>query len=364
MNDRERILALLSGEVPDRVPWFGDLAYWAGAMEYRGQVPEGWQRMPDYYRFHRELGVGFYLQGYWAFKESRSPEITIEVHDDGNAHVECVHTPLGTLESETRFLPEACTSAPIRHMINTPEDLRILRYLLERTDYAPNPDEALRRRPWVGEQGIVLLYLPRSPFMELNVNLAGINSVVNLWLDARDEFEATLAFMGERYDQAAEAALRVPADAFMIPENLSSEVVGRFYARYVRPWERKWTARIREMGKHSFIHMDGTLGLLGQVGQAGFDVIEAFTPKPVGDASIHEVRAMAGPDPILWGGVPGIFFTPLVTDAEFEHHVREVLEVMVADRRMVLGVADQVPPDGLRSRVAQVIELVERYGRY
>ena len=56
--------------------------------------------------------------------------------------------------------------------------------------------------------------------------------------------------------------------------------------------------------------------------------------------------------------------TALVSDAEFERHVREMLDVMVADGRMVLGVADQVPPDGLRSRVAQVVELVERYGRY
>jgi len=76
------------------------------------------------------------------------------------------------------------------------------------------------------------------------------------------------------------------------------------------------------------------------------------------------LRALAGPRSVLWGGLPGIYFTPLVSDTEFERHTREVLEVMVGDRRMVLGVADQVPPDGLRSRVARVVELVERYGHY
>ena len=141
----------------------------------------------------------------------------------------------------------------------------------------PNPEPALRRRPWVEDLGVVLCYLPRSPFIKLTVQLAGISNIVDLWLDARDEFKGTLA---------------------------------------------------------------------------------------VGDASIHEVRAMAGPRPILWEGVPGIYFTPLVTDQEFERHVREVLEVMVRDKRIVLGVADQVPPDGLRSRVARVAELVERHGQY
>ena len=205
------------------------------------------------------------------------------------------------------------------------------------------------------------LWMPENALSRKPYN--GIN-VVNLWVEARDELEDTLRLMAERFDLAAEAALQVPADCFMIPENLSSEVVGHFYARYARPWEFKWTARVRELGKRSFIHMDGTLALIGQVADAGFDVIEAFTPKPVGDASIHDVRAMAGPEPILWGGVPGVYFSPLVSDGEFDRHVCEVLEVMVKDRRMVLGVADQVPPDALRRRVARVVELVERYGRY
>ena len=68
MNDRERILTMFRGGVPDRVPWFGDLTYWAGAMERRGEVPRNWQSSESYYQFHRELGVGFYLQGYFAFR--------------------------------------------------------------------------------------------------------------------------------------------------------------------------------------------------------------------------------------------------------------------------------------------------------
>ena len=366
MNDRERILTLLSGDVPDRVPWFGDLAYWASALEWRGQVPENWQFTEDYYRFHRQLGVGFYLQGYWAFEALPRADVTIEEREEGDSRLRIVHTPLGTLHEIWKFSPESCSTAPIRHMINSPSDLPILRYWYDSLSYAPAPDEAIRRRPWIGDSGVVLCYLPRSPFMELTAILAGITNIVNLWMEVPDEFEETLRVMEASFDRAAKAALSVPADCFMIPENLSSEVVGRrFYERYVAPWERKWIARIHEAGKYSFIHMDGTLrGLLKQVSESGFDVIEAVTPQPAGDAAIQELRSLSGPDPILWGGLPGIYFTPLVSDAEFDRHVREVLEVMVEDKHMVLGVADQVPPDGLRSRVARVVELVERYGHY
>ena len=37
---------------------------------------------------------------------------------------------------------------------------------------------------------------------------------------------------------------------------------------------------------------------------------------------------------------------------------------MVKEPRYVLGVADQVPPDGLESRVKRVGELVNEFGNY
>ena len=97
----------------------------------------------------------------------------------------------------------------------------------------------------------------------------------------------------------------------------------------------------------------------------GLTFIEAMTPKPVGDISISEWASYrGGTNTIYWGGIPGSYFTPLVTDKEFDRHVKEVLVVMREDRRMVLGVADQVPPDGMEKRVSRVQELVERFGLY
>ncbi len=67
MNQRERVLAVLNGQKPDRVPWFGDLDYWATALIGRGQKPQDFKRSDAYLDWHRDLGVGFYLQGYFPF---------------------------------------------------------------------------------------------------------------------------------------------------------------------------------------------------------------------------------------------------------------------------------------------------------
>jgi hypothetical protein len=140
----------------------------------------------------------------------------------------------------------------------------------------------------------------------------------------------------------------------------------RYFEKYIRIYQEEWFREIARAGKHSFIHMDGTLkGLLREQASTGVTVIEAMTPYPVGDVSIEQWAVQAGnPRTVLWGGLPGVFFTSKVSDEEFDRHTQQVLEVMRSEPRYVLGVADQVPPDALEYRVGRVNELVDRYGRY
>jgi hypothetical protein len=173
--------------------------------------------------------------------------------------------------------------------------------------------------------------------------------------------------MKKAFDQAAQIAVDSPAEVLMIPENLSSEMVGpEFFRLYMQDYQTEWTRKIREAGKYSFIHIDGTLGgLLQEEAAVGFSVLEALTPYPVGDLKIGDLATVAGDSKsILWGGIPGVYFTANVSDEEFDRHVKEVLSVMVKEPRYVLGVADQVPPDALESRVRRVSELVDKFGNY
>jgi uroporphyrinogen-III decarboxylase len=181
------------------------------------------------------------------------------------------------------------------------------------------------------------------------------------------EFQDLLDTMKKAFDQAAQIAIDSPAEVLMIPENLSSEMVGPdVFELYMQDYQKEWTTKIRDAGKFSFIHMDGTLsGLLKQEASVGFSVLEALTPHPVGDLKFEDLAGFVGESKsIIWGGIPGVYFTECVSNEEFEKHVIHVLSIMVKEPRYVLGVADQVPPDGIESRVRRVAELVEKYGKY
>jgi hypothetical protein len=366
VTPRERVLKTLSGGQADQVPWFGDLDYWATALIARGERPKDFKEGDDYIQWHRELGVGFYLQGYFPFKEIIEG---CEVNEwtEGVLRFRRIRTPRGTLQECWKWSELTCSEAPVERLVKSVADLPAYRYLFECMRYEPDYAFARRRAGQVGEIGVVLCYLPRSPLMRLVAIDAGIENVVMMNADDPEAFLETFRRLSASEDRSSQLAVDSPAEILMIPENLSAEVVGpRLFELFLRDFQTRWSNKIIAAGKFSCIHMDGTLhGLLREESAIGLTFVEAMTPAPVGDLAIRDwERYRGGSEVIYWGGIPGAYFTPAVSDEEFDRHVKEVLAVMRRDRRYVLGVADQVPPDCLERRVRRVRQLVDDFGAY
>ena len=366
MTPRERLLTILKGEQPDQVPWFGDLDYWANSLIKRKLKPDGFILSDDYLGWHRDLGVGFYLQGYFPYKQILN-NCTVNEWYEGYKHFKEIITPVGSVRECWEFMPTSFSDAPVEHFMKSESDIRVLKFIYENTLFEPDYDIALLRKQQVGDQGVVLCYLPKSPFMHLMALEAGVMAVTMAALTAPDEFSDLLDTMKRAFDQAAGIAVDSPAEVLMIPENLSSEMVGPdLFKLYMYDYQKEWTTKIKKAGKYSFIHIDGTLsGLLAHEAAVGFTVLEALTPYPVGDLKFEDLQSLIGDSKsILWGGIPGSYFTDCVSEEEFERHVKYLLGIMTREPRFVLGVADQVPPDGLEKRVKRVSQIVNEYGKY
>lgn len=366
MTERERVLMILEGKQPDQVPWFADLDYFATGLIAKGEHPAGFKTSDDYIDWHRKLGAGFYLQGYMPFREVAAG-CKITEQNDGVLRHRRISTPKGDLDETWKWSDVTLSEGPIEYLVKSEKDLPAYRYYYEHLRFEPDHTLAEQRRRIVEDIGMVLCYTPKSPFMQMVALDAGIENVVSIFMNAQDELEETLTVMKQALDTAVDITIDGPADIIMIPENLSSEVVGTmFFESYMKDYQTDWVNKIHAAGKYSTMHLDGTLrGLLRQEAAVGYTFIEAMTPEPAGDLPIEEWKEyLKDTNVIAWGGIPGIYFTDKVSDSDFDEFLIRVLGIMKSEPRYVLGVADQVPPDGSEKRIKRVRELVDQYGRY
>src|SRR5512133_136801 len=183
MTHRERLLTILKGEKPDQVPWFGDLDYWANSLVKRGLKPKNFILSDDYIKWHHDLGVGFYLQGYFPYKQIIS-NCTVRDWYEGHKHYKEIVTPVGSVRECWEFIPTSFSDAPVEHFMKTEAEIPVMKYIYENTRFEPDYELAWLRKKQVGDQGVVLCYLPKSPFMHLLALEAGVMAVTMAALTA------------------------------------------------------------------------------------------------------------------------------------------------------------------------------------
>lgn len=366
MTPRQRVSAVLKGEQPDCVPWFGDLDYWATSLVCRGQKPENFRLSDEYIQWHRDLGVGFYLQGFFPFR-THIERCRVNEYREGHTRIREIETPKGTLRERWQWLEQSFTEGPVEHLVKTPADLSAYIFMHENSFYEADNTIIDIRQDQIGEAGILLAYVPKSPLMQMVARDAGIMAVMDLLMTVPDELQQAIDALRNSHDKAARISTDSAVDALMITENLSAEMIGpHLFELYMQDYQRHWAREIEKAGKFSCIHMDGTLrGLLKEEAAVGLTFIEAMTPAPVGDLAIENWKTFCGDtDTVFWGGIPGCYLTEMISDGEFDDFVLRVLEVMRSEPRYVLGIADQAPPDTIEARVLRIGEFVEQHGRY
>lgn len=365
MTERERVETIVAGGTPDGVPWFADMSYWCGAHRELGDLNPAYEGLEGQVRLHRELGVGVYLATP-GLCSIQTPGIERTEERSGDKSVVRLHTPVGTLSEQKQRLPLSHSWAYVERMVKKPKDLKIVRWMAAHQTVEPDWAEFVQADALYGDLGIPFAYIPRTGLAQLIVQWMGVQTAVYAIADAPEEFAKTVEALNSALNPVIELFAASPAAMMIFTDNLSSEIQSpALFRRYSLPSYERWLLRLHAAGKWVCVHVDGTLrGLLHLFGTCGMDGVESVTPAPVGDLSPDAARDEAGDHLVLWGGAPGAIFSPIYPERAFEERILEWLTLRHRSPRLVLGAADQVPPDADLNRVRRVREIVEEHGRY
>ena len=143
MTNRDRILTILSRGTPDRVPWFGDLDYWYHAAIQKQTLKERYHG-DGYFKLNRDLGVGFYLQGFFPFVQNS--DVSFSEKTINGQRIKTMITPKGDLHEITQYLPTSYSSGYVKHFVETVDDLPAFKHYLFSLHFTPAYDEAIRRK--------------------------------------------------------------------------------------------------------------------------------------------------------------------------------------------------------------------------
>jgi len=353
------------------MPWFADLTYWYSAQSLKGTLPERY-RGEGVVQLYRDLGCGCHEHALNSPWTTEYEDVEVSVSRTGSAAqppwIETVQwrTPLGTLEQVKQFEPLSYSWAYRQYPVRSPEDLRVLRFIYEHQYVTANYEPQRRQLEIWRDVGVCSSVPPRSPFAQLLVLWMGVSNAIYALADAPKEVEATLEVLACADDPIYEIICASPAPLVYFGENITGEVVSpRLFQRYYAPYYRRRVPQLHAAGKYIFVHLDGTMrGVLRLLAETGVDCAQSLTPYPVGDVPVSEMRQVAGPDLILWGGVPAAYFSPVYPESALRDIVMECIEHHLASAKFILCVCDQVPPDADINRVRLVSELVEQHARY
>jgi len=302
MNIKERALAALRGEEPDMIPF----------LIYSSILPRG-----SVGRKLRNMGLGLCMH---------APVYEVDTHNvkvEENARAILVlleglskkplhrvyHTPVGSVSVKLRTDLSQIPWTK-EYLIKDLSDYEVVTYIIENTEFHPDYETFLSVEKDLGDDGVVPAIVERSPLQKLLLELMGYERFsIDLYRHTK-ELEELLRVVEKKEDEMYRIVAESPAEIVWCPDNINGMTIGpKLFEKYCIPFYNKQARLLHKKDKIYEVHMDGRLKCLRDlIPKTEIDVIEAFTPPPMGDLPLAEARAMWGEKYVIWMNFPGSVF--------------------------------------------------------
>jgi hypothetical protein len=210
MTNRERLLAIMAGQSPDRIPWTPRLEIWYEAQKRRGTMPpkyKGWTLR----QIEHDLGLGTPARGGQVYRTVLH-DVEVQTREAGNeVHTQYL-TPIGTVSTVHRYSDTLArgginTRLEVGHMIQSPDDYAVVEYMTQHTEIVPTYEEYLAYEQEVGEDGVPLVSIGADPLYRVLREFIGYNHFYYHLSDYPEHVEHLLGVLGEQAETIQQVTL-------------------------------------------------------------------------------------------------------------------------------------------------------------
>lgn len=289
----------------------------------------------------------------------RRDEVVIKrLKEDGKKITTIYSTPRGSLLQVERSDKYGVAWYLTKYPITSVEDFRIMEDVLESINYTFDIGLYLRLKDWLAGQGSIWACSPRSPLAKLIIELMGPERTFKALFRNRKEVEEFMEIIERANFKWIKMIQSTPIKVVTIGDNLDVFLISpRLFEKYCLEYYLQFCEKMHKAGKFVLVHADGRLkGLLPLIRQSGVDGVEAVTFKPVGDVTLEEVHRIFKDELVLVDGLPYNLFLRETCINELKKMTIKVVSAF--SPRLILGVSDELPPDGEIERIKFVSELL------
>ena len=350
------MLALLSGSMPDKLPFFH-----TDHHLLRGETE----------RLARNRGLG--VIAYRPCHVESTPNVEVITRNQSNRMIRTYKTPVGSL---TEVLSigigygmagyafrdwRGVIPAISEFLVKSPDDYRTLKFIVEDIHYEPYYYAIEDQLKHLGEDGIVVADLPYEPLERLLLDWVEWK---RFYLDLSKNprvIDEIVEILEKKYeDELFPIAANSPSEVIRYGGNVDSILVSPFmFRRYYSPSYSKFAELLHAKGKFLSVHMDGRLKALAEeIAKSNVDIVEAFTPPPMGDLPLNPAMAL-WKNKSIWINFPSAISTlPVHPPRVVKQYLIDYLESLIPGERaaLIVSTENRVPGESLMA----MLEVMEQ----
>ncbi len=348
MNMRERMLAVVQGRMPDRVPFVQYTGIAAPNEEIWSVIGRENMGLLQWSAVHRIDAPN-----------CRFDTESIEV--DGRTGVRhTLHTPKGSLWEERLIEPTFGTSASRAHYIKERDDYLILMAYLQDMVISEDWSNFMRVQAAMGDDGLPHTSMMRTPFQQLWIQWVSLEDLCIHMMDYPDLLADVLSLIGKRLREIFEVVRKAPVPYIVFPDNITAPAIGeRYFREHCVTYYRELADMLSDRDVPIFVHMDGDLKpLWSAIGESGVRGLDSMSPPPDNDTSAGDAVAQ-WPEMRL-----GLNFPSSIHLASPEV-IRETADQILAEAgrtgRLQIQISENVPPGVWKKSYPIIVEAIREF---